>query len=170
MNLIIRLKSSIGFGAVETILLLTVFVTLMFSVGLFIFRDNHKASVQRPASNLLLVGTSSTALLILRGEEGNFQNTINLRKNVSHEDAITILNDINALSSRPASGGVYNCPNDDGVEFIFDFTNPNVSILASASGCSWVTVSKHSYWTTSKFWNDVSMVIGQSYDPSLQSE
>ncbi len=148
-----------GFGLLET--LITLFVVLALGVvGLFVYEHYHKNISQYSSS-------TGTNLIIIRDNSLNQPGVSNFTKTVSHSFAITILSDINSL--KPVPGGpnaVFNCPNDDGVDYTFKFTDPTLNATAPASGCQFITVNnKQSFASTTKFWSDVSKATGHPVDP-----
>jgi cell division protein FtsL len=162
----LRKPSVFGFSLVEKVVILALLVALIV-VGLLVYRHDHKNSSQNNIHVQHLEGSSHTRLTVIRDNTDNQPGVSNLNKVVSNASAIRILQDIDRLSLKPMpSAGILNCPEDDGIDFTFKFTNPNLTTTASATGCSWISVSSsYAYWTDARFWNDVSMAIGQSYDP-----
>ena len=145
-----------GFGAAETVIILFIILVVM-AAGWFVYEDRHKNMSQS-------ISSSAAHLTITRANHLHQPGVGNFTKTVSDSSALTILHDINSLKQVPA-GAVFNCPNDDGVSYEFTFTDPTLRASAPAKGCQQVIVNKQAYFSTSKFWSDISNATGQPIDP-----
>jgi prepilin-type N-terminal cleavage/methylation domain-containing protein len=133
-----------GFSFIEVMIALVVIV-IIIGAGFFVFRSHHDAT---------------TSVLITRENTLSQPGVSNLKKSLSGSRATTLLGDVNSL--KPLAGGagaIYNCPEDDGVEYTLTFTDPSLHATVAATGCQRLTINNKDYITTSKFWSDLSVDI-----------
>jgi prepilin-type N-terminal cleavage/methylation domain-containing protein len=141
-----------GFSFIEVMIALVVIV-IIIGAGFFVFRSHHDATKSSPSSR-------TTSVLITRENTLSQPGVSNLKKSLSGSRATTLLGDVNSL--KPLAGGagaIYNCPEDDGVEYTLTFTDPSLHATVAATGCQRLTINNKDYITTSKFWSDLSVDI-----------
>jgi hypothetical protein len=139
-----------GFGLVEAMLVTSVTLALLFA-GWIVYERHH---------DTLLSSSSATQLTIQRKNTLDQPGIGNFTKRASHLSAVILMHDIKTAQAVPG-GALYNCPNDDGVEYILQFSHPSLKATASATGCQMVMVNGREYFTTDAFWKDVSRATGQ---------
>lgn len=152
--------NSRGFTVAEILIIVAVLV-LLVSLGSFLYVQHHNNSSSRST----IKSYAGTGLTIKRDNSLNQPGVDNFSIAVSYSSAVTILNDIYSLKLLPKAPYAYQCPIDDGVIYTFNFVNPTLNAMASATGCQFVTANNKSYQSTNKFWNDVSNATHEPVDP-----
>lgn len=149
--------------------LLIIIVCLLILAGLLVgcllYRHGHN-NMSAGGPNLTPSPASDTGLVISRENSLNQPGVSDFTLAVSHSSAVILLDDIKRLKSVPGSpDAIYNCPEDDGVEYTLQFSAPDLMFTADATGCAWIHVNQRTYFTTDSFWRDIKNATHKAIDP-----
>jgi hypothetical protein len=148
-----------GFSLVEVVAILLFIILVLAADGWFAYERPHKNTTSP-------VNPSAAHLTITRTNPLHQPGVSDFTKTASNSSSLTLLHDINSLKPVP-SNAVFNCPNDDRVNYVFTFTNPTLKASASATGCQQMNINDKVYFSTSKFWSDVNRATHQAIDPNM---
>lgn len=163
----LKLRSnSYGFSTIEVLIVIIVLL-IVGTAGYFVTKNVGKKDPTQGSK-----ASSKVALIITRSNPLRQLGVSQFTVKVSNvQTANTILADLNKL--QPAPAGVFSCPNDNGVNYTLQFSNPSVSYKVDASGCEEVTMNNKVYTSSTtnnnagtNFWNAISKATGQPIDPS----